>query len=118
MKVLLLLLFSLLFVGNIQQESYSIEPFVTYMHETGYFSLIQQVKYNLGYYISIQLCLDLTDNNCCEELVAVYIGPAPLPKPGGPPRKTFEEIINIYTETLLDNGLTQSDIDYLLLKYN
>ena len=118
MKTLLVLLFSLLFVGNIQDDSYSIYTFISYMQETGYYGFVQQVKYNLGVNVSTELCIELTDNNCCEEFVKVYIPPAPCPKPGGPPKKTLEELINSYRKTLLKNGLTESDLEYLLLKYN
>ena len=114
MKALLILLFSLLFVENIQDEQYSISTFINYMQETGYYSVVQQVKFCFGASVSTELCKDLTDNDYCEELVRVYI---PNPHPGYP-KKTLEEIINSYKDTLLNNGLTQSDIEYILLKYN
>ena len=71
MKALAVLL-SLLIVLN-AKTSYSIDEFLNYMHESGYYGLITQIKYSYGTDIAISFCKEIIKSEHCDLLVRIYI---------------------------------------------
>ena len=72
MKPFLFLLIGLLIINNVQGD-YSINTFLNYLHETGYFEILVQVKFHFGPDVSIYVCLEFVNSNFCEEVIRVYI---------------------------------------------
>ena len=116
MKILLAILFPFLIIGNISEKPYSIGPFIHFLEISGYYELIQEVKWAVTDNAAIKLCEELTDNDFCEELVYVYMPPGPQFEPGRPLKTILEDIINSNKDILLDNGYTESEIQNLIRK--
>ena len=65
----------ILILSNIEVQggSYSIQPFLDYLQEKGYYEIIQAIKNSFGDDIAIAVCKELTKSNDCEEVVRVYM---------------------------------------------
>ena len=74
LRILLVILLLFYFLNG--QKDYSIDEFLDYLHETGYYDIIQNVKISYGNEVAINLCLGLTHNFLCEEVVRVYMAPS------------------------------------------
>ena len=114
MKALLVLLFTLLFVGNMQEYNpFSIAPFIEYIEAEGLYDLLVSVKINCGADIASKFCYFLTYSYVCEEYVLVYLPTIAFIYPP-PPRITFEQLVQLNYDFLINYGLTDDDIQYLL----
>ena len=71
MKTLAVLL-SLLIVLNVK-SSYSIDDFLNYLQETGYYDIIVQIKYYYNEDIAISFCKEIIKSEHCDILVRIYI---------------------------------------------
>ena len=74
MKAFITLLFMMFIISNINGD-YSIDNFLNYLQESGYYDLFQEVKYSLGDDIAITLCKELVNSNDCEIVIKVYMAP-------------------------------------------
>ena len=85
MKSSLFLIICLLFIVKNQDTTaiaYSINPYIDYLQENGYWSIIREVKLNFGKTVSIEFCLELVPSPHCEETVLTYIDPSSGSKGG------------------------------------
>ena len=75
MKTIRYLLYMMLLLPNIEvlNGSYSIDSFLDYLQEKGYYDLIQSVKIYFKDDVAIDICKELTGSNDCEEVVKVYM---------------------------------------------
>ena len=87
--VFLLTLTVFLGVSGDDLDNYSIDAFLNYMQEVGYYDVIVQIKYVLGEDIAIEFCKNLVQSNHCEQLVKIYIPP----KQSRAPRRYDPEVI-------------------------
>ena len=71
MKVLAVLL-SLLIVFNVK-SGYSINEFINYLQETGYYEIIMQIKHYYNADIAISFCKEIIKNSDCDLIVRIYI---------------------------------------------
>ena len=69
------LLCMILILSNIEplKGEYSIDSFINYLQEIGYFNLIQEIKLFYGEDIAVDVCEKLVDNNNCEAVVRVHM---------------------------------------------
>ena len=79
MKLLFVFFFSLLL--TIKSGDYSIDPFLDYLQEKGYWDVILNIKYYFCDDVSIGICTKLTDSpHDCELVVRVYMPPPRSPR--------------------------------------
>ena len=71
MKVLALLL-SLLIVLDAKTD-YSIESFINYLQEKGYYNLLVEIKRYYGKDVAIDVCREIIQSKDCETLIKIYI---------------------------------------------
>ena len=71
MKALAVLL-CLLIVLDVK-SSFSIDDFLNYLQETGYYDIIMKIKYYYNVDIAISFCKEFIKSNDCDLLVRVYI---------------------------------------------
>ena len=120
MKLFNFLLLILAIIANVK-GSYSIDSFITELQNNGYYDIIAQVNRYYGNDVAIEMCKMLTESFSCEELVRVYLGippKPPTPHPGGPSIviPTVVEIL-LQNMDILEDNMTQEEIDYLINKY-
>ena len=72
MKALCILLLSLLIVSDAKTD-YSIDTFIKFLQENGYYDILMQIKLYYGDDIAISLCKNFIKSEHCELLVRVYI---------------------------------------------
>ena len=75
MKIMRYLFYMILILSNIEVQggSYSIDSFLNYLQENGYYDLIQAVKIYFGDDIAIDVCKGLVETNDCEIIVRIYM---------------------------------------------
>ena len=75
MKTMRYLFYMILILSNIEvlKGDYSIDPFLDYLQNTGYYDIIQSIKLYFGEDIAIDVCEELTKSNDCETVVRVYM---------------------------------------------
>ena len=73
MKVLLFLFIPFIIVNSLSE--YSINPFITYLEEYGFFEIIENVKKIYGSDCAIDVCKYFTNNTIkdCEDAVTIYM---------------------------------------------
>ena len=71
LKTLLIILLLFYFLNG--QKGYSTNELLDYLHETGYYDIIQRIKNTFGPDVAIDFCKALTGNKDCEEVVNVYM---------------------------------------------
>ena len=115
MKLLFVFFFSLLL--TIKTGDYSIDPFLDYLQEKGYWDIILNIKYYFCDDTSIDFCTRLTNSpHDCELVVRVYMPPSPPrrcpPKPLEEMKKILarvtyidSEVKNIFTDSLLNQAI-------------
>ena len=92
MKLLFVFFFSLLL--TIKTGDYSIDPFLDYLQEKGYWDIILNIKYCFCDEVAIDICIKLTDSpHDCELVVTVYMPPSPRRCPAEP----LDKMIQILT---------------------
>ena len=72
MKALIVFLLSLLIVLDVKAD-YSIDTFLEYMQQKGYYDIIAQIKEYFWDDVAIEFCKELVQSNDCEQLVKIYI---------------------------------------------
>ena len=81
MKYTIILLFVLLLVTKEDLgDNYTINTFLKYLQENGYYEVINEVKCEISTDVAIEFCEILTESPHCEEVVRIYmtcIAPAP-----------------------------------------
>ena len=92
MKALAVLILCSLIVLNVKAD-YSIESFINYMQEKGYYDLLGIIKYYYGYDIAIDFCLSLVETNDCEVLIRIYIPSRSRGDSGGGQKPTLDSIL-------------------------
>ena len=71
MKAIAVLLLIIFIVDG--QSTYSIDAFLDYLQENGYYEIILQVKITFGDDIAIDVCKQLVQTNDCEIVVKTYM---------------------------------------------
>ena len=100
MKLLFTLLLTIAIFINAKGD-FSINPLLDYLQESGYYQILTQIKYYIGSDIAIDVCKDLVASNHCEEVIRIYISPAPSNSNfngGIKPLSDGEFLLNIFTE--------------------
>ena len=67
---------------EVQGGDYSIDAFLDYLQEKGYYDLIEEIKNAFGDDIAIAVCKELVQSNDCEIVVRIYMvthDPSPPP---------------------------------------
>ena len=72
MKAFTILLFNLFLFSNIE-GSFSIDSLLEYLQQTGYYEIIQAVKFYYGNDVAISVCKELVQSRHCETVVRVYM---------------------------------------------
>ena len=117
MKLLFVFFFSLLL--TIKTGDYSIDPFLDYLQEKGYWDIILNIKYTFCDDVAIDICTKLTDSpHDCEIVVRVYMPPSPS---RGCPDMPLEEIKKIlarvpYIDSATKNTFTDSFLNQTIKK--
>ena len=107
MKALKKLLFTLLIIFSVK-ANYSIQSFIDYVKNKGFYDIIFQVKISLGKDVAIEVCFSMVENSQCDELVRVYMnegGSGNSGSNGTFPNPSDVDII-IYPEVGLDSNKT------------
>ena len=76
MKSLFIFLIYLLLIVKNQDttvESYSVNSFIDYIQNNGYWDIFQEVKNKFGIDVSIEFCQAIVPSPHCDEVVRVYI---------------------------------------------
>lgn len=95
----IILLFALLIVTKERAEDYTINTFIVYLQEQGYYDIIKEIKCHYGADVAINFCLELVSSPHCEEVVRVYIPICYYYSPAAPPPSPdFETIREITKE--------------------
>ena len=63
----------LLSIIEVQGNNYSIDYFLEYLHEKGYYALIQGIKKAFGDDVAIAFCEYLVENSDCQIAIRVYM---------------------------------------------
>ena len=92
MKALGILLLSLLIVSDVKAD-YSINDFINHLQETGYYSILIQIKYFYGTDIAISFCETFIQSKDCEIVVKIYIPASARSIHETDSSETFESII-------------------------
>ena len=100
MKTIRYLFCFILIFSNIEvlRGDYSIDTFLDYLQQSGYYELIQSIKIYFGDDVAIDVCLELTQTNDCETVVKVYMtggNKITFPRPPIDP-KIFKEIFQYF----------------------
>ena len=121
MKAFITLLFMMFII--ILNGNYSIDSFINYLQESGYYDILVEIKYSLGDDVAIALCQELViQTNDCEYIIRVYMAP----KYGGanPNIDSKIEDPNTDTQQIIDPKDISEDLikfekelDNLLKKY-
>ena len=69
-------------------NGYTINPFIIYLQETGYYEVINDVKCKITTDVAIEVCKILTESPHCEEVVRIYMS-CPNPPCYAPSSPTF-----------------------------
>ena len=73
-KALLLIIFF-----AFEQSTYSINEFLNYLQENGYYEIIHQIKIYYGDDVAISFCQGLVETGDCETVVKVYMTKYQMP---------------------------------------
>ena len=73
MKYTIILLLTLLIATKEDVSAFTINPFIIYLQENGYYELINDVKCQLTTDVAIEVCKILTESPHCEEVVRIYM---------------------------------------------
>ena len=73
MKYTIILLLTLLIATKEDVNGYTINPFIEYLQETGYYEVISDVKCQITTDVAIEVCEILTESPHCEEVVRVFM---------------------------------------------
>ena len=117
MKVLALLL-SLLMILDVKTD-FSIESFINYLQEKGYYDLLVEIKRYYGKDVAIDVCKEIIQSTDCETIIRIYIPNET--RRAGEDMKTLEFIIfnpdnyDIYKDKYL---AIHNLIEKLKVKYN
>ena len=86
MKYTIILLFVLLLVTKEDLgDNYTINTFLKYLQENGYYEVINEIKCEISTDVAIEFCEILTESPHCEEVVRVYMTcSVSSPAPGAP----------------------------------
>ena len=117
MRTLIILLFSLLTISNVKGD-YSINSFLNYLQEKGFYELFAEIKYFFGDDVSISFCKDLFPTRDCENVIRVYI-PSKTRADRPYEEVNLEQIVEPYLlELRKATGKTNEQILNYLRKYN
>ena len=72
MKAILFILFPLI-IFNFDLSKYSINKFIEYLEETGYYEVISNIKSVLGDDMAIDVCKEFVKSNDCEVVIRTYM---------------------------------------------
>ena len=98
MKIIKYLFYLILILSNkevLLGGDYSIDIFLDYLQEKGYYDLIQAIKGTFGDDIAKDICKQLTKSNDCEIVVRVYMIETTVNQESGPkkfPRRIDTEL--------------------------
>ena len=109
------LLLALLIVGNINLDDYSINSFLNYLHENGYYELIYEIKCQYGSDVANECCFLLFESVYCEEVVRVYMSKCPSSNPHSD--KSLKDLIIKILE-LLQKKMSPDEINRFVKKLN
>ena len=118
MKAFIFLILSLAITLNVKAD-YSIKPFLNYMIEKGYYTLLEQIWTYYGIDVAIDVCKGIAKTGDCDTLVRVYIsrGRTRGDSLDDGPRPTLEYIIfNPDYNGLYNNEYTPQQIHELIEK--
>ena len=101
MKYTIILLLTLLIVTKEGENPYSINPFIEYLQENGYYELINDVKCKITTDVAIEVCEMLVESGHCEEVTRIYMicntpRRNPNPHPSLPPADILISILDSY----------------------
>ena len=100
MKLSLILILSLLFEVKIQDitaQQYSINTFINYLQDNGYWEMFFEVKNFFGVDVTVEFCNTFVPSPHCEEVVNVYLlrTGSYSPMRGGGESKEYLDIDNL-----------------------
>ena len=81
MKYTIILLLTLVIATKENGVLFTINPFINYLQETGYYEVINDVKCQITSDVAIEVCEILTESPHCEEVVRIYMTCAPRTRP-------------------------------------
>ena len=100
MKELLFILLPLIIL-NIDLSKFSINILLDYLHETGFYEVLTNVKNKLGNDIAIAVCKEYVQSNDCEDVVNNYIPDIDISTPSSKSKRVMrrqKELIQIVFE--------------------
>ena len=114
MKTIRYLFYMMLLLSNIEVQGgdFSINAFLDYLQEKGYYEVLQAIKIYYGDDIAIAVCNELTQSNDCITVVRIYMTPdiggngsSHIPIHINPESddKIFKAIKQKYDDKLFDN---------------
>ena len=118
MKAFIFLILALAITLNVKAD-YSIKPFLNYMIEKGYYTLLEQIWTYYGIDVAIDVCKGIAKTGDCDTLVRVYIskGRTRGDSLDDGPKPTLEFIIfNPDNNDLYNNEYTPQQIHDLIEK--
>ena len=98
MKSSLILIICLLFIVKIQDttaENYSIQTFINYIQDMGYWEIFTQVSLLFGIDVSIDFCKTIVQSPHCDETIRVYISIPNNSKIDGKDESITQEYLDI-----------------------
>ena len=102
-SIILLIVLSIQFVNMIDLSSYSIDTFLEYIQNSGYYEIFLQIKYYYGDDVAIATCKELVQSNDCDYLVKVYF----------PSRKNYIIAIKYY-----QNQKVKPTLEHIIMNPN
>ena len=103
----LLFIFLPFIIFSLDISKYSINSFLDYLQETGYYEIIEEINFLYGSDYAITVCKEFTKSVHCKEAILIY-----MPAPSRPPTKSGDKTESQSTSTI--NGL----IAFLLKEEN
>ena len=96
MKALRVLFIIPLIIFNVKADN-SINIFIYYLQNKGYYDIILGVKFSLGKDVAIRVCFRLTENYGCDEVVRIYMPEGSNGKGGGISPSSVDDKIGPYS---------------------
>ena len=96
MKYTIILFLTLLIVTKEDENPYTINTFLKYLQETGYYDAINGVKCQITTDVAIEVCELLTDSAHCEEVVRIFMNCNKSVRPKTSPDAILISILNSY----------------------
>ena len=120
MKTIRYLFYMILLLSNVEVKGgdYSIDTFLDFLQEKGYYDIIQSVKVYFGDDIAIDVCKELVQNNHCEDVVRIYMTSDPGSGSQGRPPVHGKEILEYFEKNYKINKEIKELIGFILSFYD